>query len=60
MIWLLNDDSFIPREVLGAKGEKYFPDLDNVSQWKGGPPDPRLKQVFHNGNRYSTDPSSWA
>ena len=35
MVWLLNHASMIPNEVLGAKHEKRFPDLDNT-EWKVG------------------------
>ena len=28
IVWMLNDDSFIPREVLGEKSERNFPNFD--------------------------------
>ena len=28
IVWLINDDSIIPREVLGDKSEARFPDFD--------------------------------
>ena len=32
-VWLLNHPSFIPNEVLCAKSEQRFPDMENT-EWK--------------------------
>ena len=34
IIWLLNDNSIIPKEVLGDKAEANFPNFDGP-KWKG-------------------------
>ena len=33
MVWLLNHASLIPNEVLGAKSEENFPDMEKT-KWK--------------------------
>ena len=33
IVWLINDDSIIPKEVLGDKSEARFPDFDG-QKWK--------------------------
>ena len=30
IVWLLNDDSLIPKEVLGEKAEQHFPNLNVI------------------------------
>ena len=66
MIWLCNSASLIPHEVtkiilqvcltvdyqvLGCKGDKHFPDLENTV-WKNGKEVSKaVKEVFHKDNR---------
>ena len=41
IVWMLNDDSFIPRELLGEKSEISFPNLDpKSSRWAKSPKRP--------------------
>ena len=49
IIWLLNDNSFIPREVLGEKLEKHFPDF-NGPKWTIKKISGRIKKKFE-GNQ---------
>jgi len=53
IVWMLNDDSFIPREVLGEKSERNFPNFDpKTSKWAKSPrrPSKRIQRVFGGGN----------
>jgi len=51
LVWLLNDATLTPQKLLGTKGEKNFPDVKNFCVGrKGGPPDRRLNEVFHENN----------
>ena len=50
LVWLINDDSFTPREVLGEKSEANFPDFESP-KWKGKKISARIRKKFHPGNR---------
>lgn len=52
MIWLLNDNSIIPYEVLGEKLEKNYPDFDGT-RWKRGQKkiSKRLRRIYHDDNK---------
>jgi len=48
-VWLLNHPSFIPNEVLCAKSEQRFPDMENT-EWKQEPCE-ELYEIFDKENR---------
>lgn len=52
LIWMLNDDSFIPYEALGEKCEPRFPDFD-TPRWKkfNKKVSGRIRRKFHESNR---------
>ena len=50
IVWLLNDDSFIPKEVLGEKLEKRFPDFESQRCARANISN-RLKKKFNDDNR---------
>ena len=51
LVWLLNDDSFIPAEVLGDKSEDAFPRFDGKRWEKSGrKASKRVVAKFSNGN----------
>ena len=47
IVWLLNDNSFIPKEVLGDKAELKFPNLDGP-RWKGKKVSDKVRKKFEN------------
>ena len=47
IVWLLNDNSFIPKEVLGDKAERKFPNLDGP-RWKGKKVSDKVRKKFEN------------
>jgi len=49
MVWLLNHASLIPNEVLGAKSEENFPDMEKT-KWKEKPCE-ELYEIFNKDNR---------
>ena len=52
MIWLINDNSIIPKEVLGEKSEARFPDFDGPKFAKSrNRVSARLRRKFSNDNR---------
>jgi len=52
IVWLINDDSIIPKEVLGEKAEKRFPDF-NGTKWAKSRKNisARLRRKFSDDNR---------
>lgn len=52
IVWLINDNSIIPREVLGAKSENRFPDFDTEYWFKSRQKiSSRLRRIFNDDNR---------
>lgn len=51
MVWLCNTASLIPYEVLGSKGDKHFPDLENTVWKKGKEVSKAVSEIFHKDNR---------
>ena len=55
IIWLVNDNSLIPSEVLGDKAEKHFPNLNpnTNGRWRksGKRPSKRIERIFHPDNK---------
>jgi len=49
MVWLLNHASLIPNEVLGAKSEQRFPEMEKTD-WKDKPCE-ELYEIFNKDNR---------
>ena len=51
MVWLLNSDNFMPKYILGSKGEDRFPDLSSLHGYEadvGGFRDSNNKDILHN------------
>ena len=52
IVWLINDDSIIPKEVLGDKSEARFPDFDGQKWAKSrNRISARLRRKFNDDNR---------
>ena len=52
IVWLINDDSIIPKEVLGEKSEARFPDFDSQKFAKSRKRiSARLRKKFNDDNR---------
>ncbi len=52
IVWLLNDNSIIPREVLGAKSEMRFPEFGGKFWQKSSERiSARMRRIFHDENQ---------